>query len=227
MTLSTCIRTISAAVALSIVMLSPNDADAQLTVQQPIFQSIGVQTSVVVPDRGGVILGGISRTGISRSSYGFGPFRGSSVGRFTQHSSLSAHPYVMDLREMDRQILEMAGSSAGTSALRHSGIVFTEFDRAAPAFRAATPARRYFGTSHDLSVSEIRPSQGATTPPEPSAPRRSRALNPDRAWQLGQEAEREGNMIVAKLHYQTAAHSGSVEARERLAELNGSPVAVK
>ena len=47
----------------------------------------------------------------------------------------------------------------------------------------------------------------------------------DRA--VDQEAEQDGKMIVAKLHYQTAAQYGSVEARQRLIELGEKPVALQ
>ena len=52
----------------------------QLSVQQPVIQSTGGNFAVSVPDRGGILLGSISRAGVSRKSYGFPFLRGSSVG---------------------------------------------------------------------------------------------------------------------------------------------------
>jgi hypothetical protein len=220
------------------------------TIQLPVVHSIGGQVNVMVPDRGGIFLGGIGRAGSSRSSYGFGPFRGSSVGRYTEHIGISSHVYIMDLQAMDRQILDMANSCSCDNSYSRSGIAFTDFNRSGPAFQAVTPARRYFGLSNGglnngglnnsgriissfysstISTNSIAAPLPArtTSSRETPKPRRSRALDPDHAWQLGQEAEQDGKMIVAKLHYQTAAQYGSVEARQRLIELGEKPVALQ
>ena len=219
---------------------NPRDAEAQFTVQQPVVHSIGGQFGVMVPDRGGIFLGGIGRAGSSRSSYGFGPFRGSSYGSYTEHIGISSHVFIMDLNAMDRQILDMADSGSCDSSFRHSGIAFTEFQRSGPAFRVETPARRYFGLRDNGRISSgFRAPISPVAPPPPqtsttsgssgssSTKRRSRALDPDHSWDLGQEAEEDGNMIVAKLHYQAAAQYGSQQARQRLVELGEKPVAAK
>lgn len=88
-----------------LVAIATDSVCAQrLTVQQPVVSRFGVQTTVSVPDRGSVLLGSVSRAGVSR--YSTGPFRsGSSVGRFTQHSRASVSVYIHDFEELERQLL--------------------------------------------------------------------------------------------------------------------------
>jgi hypothetical protein len=85
----------------------------QLTVQQPVIQSIGGNFAVSVPDRGGILLGSISRAGESRKSYGLPFTRGSSVGRFSQRSSLSSH--VVDSRSTRDGSDDSGGGQDGSS----------------------------------------------------------------------------------------------------------------
>lgn len=88
----------------------------QITVQQPVIQHFGVGTTVVVPDGGRVSLGSVGRGADSRSRYGFGPLRGSSAGRRTSQSGMSASATILDMRELDTAILNQAAS--GTSGER-------------------------------------------------------------------------------------------------------------
>lgn len=75
-----------------------------VTVQQPIVGVTTVRTSVAVPDRGRVFLGGVSSAQSSRSRFGFGQ-PGSSIGLSRSSNSLSAGVTIIDLREMDEAIL--------------------------------------------------------------------------------------------------------------------------
>lgn len=91
--------------SLLVLWLAPS-AESQVSVQLPRQSVFSVGTTVSVPDRGGVFLGGVSRAASSRSSYGIGPLRsGSSVGFERSHSGASAHVYIHDLDEMDRMLL--------------------------------------------------------------------------------------------------------------------------
>lgn len=79
-----------------------------VAVQQPVVRQFGVNTSVSVPDRGGMMLGGIDRAASARSSYG-PAWRGSSLGVERSSSSVSAHVFIHDLRDMDEALLREAG----------------------------------------------------------------------------------------------------------------------
>lgn len=230
-----------------------SESFGQLTVQQPVIQSTGGNFAVSVPDRGGILLGSISRAGESRKSYGLPFTRGSSVGRFSQHSSLSSHVWIHDLREMDQMILDMAetdprGQKATTSAAaRRAGLAWSDFQPRRGAFvenrwattRSVTersPSRFVVGTLNDRSrtrstVSDRKPTTATVTPaaasPAAETPRRSRALDPAHSYRLGVEAEESGKLPLAKLHYLAAAQYGSTEGARRLRELEIQPVAAK
>lgn len=79
-----------------------------VAVQQPVVRQFGLGTSVSVPDRGGVMLGGVDRAASGRSSYG-PAWRGSSIGVERSSSSVSAHVFIHDLRAMDEALLREAG----------------------------------------------------------------------------------------------------------------------
>lgn len=219
-----------------------SDAFGQLTVQQPVMQSIGGQFAVSIPDRGGIILGSVSRAGESRASYGFPFTRGSSVGRFTQRSSLSSHVWIHDLREMDRLILQMAESGVQDTStspqMRRLGLAWTEFqprrgvsisDRRPASFQVV-PNARYLvlapaGRSSMRTRSAVYDRERApATPPKKSTSSRSRVFDPARSLRLGVEAEKSGNLTIAKLHYGAAARLGSAEATLRLRKLDSRPV---
>ena len=85
-------------------------AAQQVTVQQPAVQTFGVGTSVSVPDRGRMYLGGVSSGRSARSTYG--PLRsGTSLGSEYSGSSMSVGVYIHDLRAMDEALLALGGGA--------------------------------------------------------------------------------------------------------------------
>jgi len=91
---------------------------AQQAVQQPVLGVTSVNTSVLVPDRGSIYLGGVSSAQSGRSQYG--PLRsGTSMGLMRQSTSISTSVYIIDLNEMDRALLN---SRPVTSENLQSGI---------------------------------------------------------------------------------------------------------
>lgn len=223
-----------------------SESSGQLTVQQPVLQSTGGNFTVSVPDRGGILLGSISRAGESRKSYGLPFSRGSSVGRFSQHTSMSSHVWIHDLREMDRMILDMAEldpqgqRAATTGAARRAGLAWSNYqprrgvsiqDRrpssllASQRFRSNSVGSSTVGRSGNTGGG-IR-SKAPTEKDAPAKARRSRALDPAHSYRLGVEAEESGKVSLAKLHYLAAAQYGSIEGARRLRELATQPVASK
>lgn len=79
----------------------PDLAAAQsLLLQAPVFSQFSVRTSVSVPDRGGILLGGVGRAADGTKSFGFTP-NGSSRGRSVSNTSASSHVYIIDFNELD------------------------------------------------------------------------------------------------------------------------------
>jgi len=234
-------------IAGGLILATDSEVFGQLSIQQPVIQSTGGHFAVSVPDRGGLLLGSVGRAGESRKSFGFPFTRGSSVGRFTQHSSMSAHVWIHDLREMDRQVLEMAesdpeGQRALTSAsARRAGLAWNEFQpRRGVAFEDRRPSSLNAAKKYRSGLTSTVRSRGALQSPgngferktgfkstrftAPQA-RRSKALDPVHSYRLGVEAEESGKLRLAKLHYEVAAQYGSELAALRLRELTSQSIA--
>lgn len=96
--------------ALVCLLLNTSSLQAQITVQQPVIRATGVGTTVSVPDRGRVFLGGVSSAESFRQSYG--PFpSGASRGYGLSGGAMSASVYVIDLQAMDEAILNSVPDS--------------------------------------------------------------------------------------------------------------------
>jgi len=215
-------------------VLAASSASAQ-TVQLPVIEQIGVRTSVMVPDRGGVYLGGVKRL---REGAGFStPFGlGSSIGREVSNVGMSAHVYISDLHEMDDLILNSPdhGYSDGVRFVDHGpyGGRFSDFSmRRSPSFvqsvgRVSRRPVSGYPTLLSSRTSGLASRSQAKTAPKAPKPETKSSLNANRSMRLGRKAEEDGKEELAILHYRTAAQLGSVAARERLAFL-GDTVKVK
>jgi hypothetical protein len=201
-----CRRTLSA-----VILLASAPAFGQaLTVQEPVFESLGVGTTVNVPAGGSISVGGVGRAAAARSSYGPLRSRGP-YARGTSASSVSAGVFVHDLDTMDAEILAAASGSLPRP-------VFTKgrYDDAT----SYAMSRRWGGKAAS-SVAAAR--TGATGVAQvhggltPAA--RPAGFDVDRLLALGKEAERRGTSGVAAIHYRLAAKEGSQEAARRLAAL--------
>ena len=111
---------------------------AQITVQQPVVRTTGVATTVSVPDRGSILLGGVSSAESSRSS--FGPLRmGTSRGYGLSGGSISASVYIIDLQAMDEAILNSVPDSSAPFVIRPRSV---GADRDAAPRTEAPPAEK-------------------------------------------------------------------------------------
>lgn len=128
----------------------------------------------------------------------FGPFRpGTSTGLDREHSSMSVGVFIHDFEAMDQYLL-----SQGTSQ---------------PAPQLTGGARHAWEQlqAHHGPVS-------AKSLPDPTT-----ATKSEKYWQLGQKAEREGKLSVAKLHYKVASRHGSKAAQNRLEEWDATSTATQ
>ncbi len=74
----------------------------RITLQAPIIAQFSVRTTVVAPDRGGALLGSVSRAASGYKTLGPGPLpRGRSIGRTIEHRSVRSHVYIHDFQAMD------------------------------------------------------------------------------------------------------------------------------
>jgi hypothetical protein len=109
----TCCRILLVALALSIpACTSQAQVIQQQTVQLPTFHYFGVSTTVVVPDRGSIPLGGVSYGGSTRTRFDrVGPNYG--YGQFSETLGLSMSATIIDHDEMDRALLAEAARRRG------------------------------------------------------------------------------------------------------------------
>lgn len=86
------------------VALAGKSTLAQQVIQQPVVGTSAVNTTVSVPDRGTMSLGGVSSSQMGRSQYG--PIRSGTVtGYAAQHSATTASVYIHDFQAMDEALL--------------------------------------------------------------------------------------------------------------------------
>ncbi len=115
---------------LSVVLLPAVAVQAQnVIVQQPVVQQFGVNTAVSVPDRGSMVLGGVSSAVDSRTSFGFGPWRGSAIGTARSGSSVEARVWIHDFETMDQLLLSQPTGQGSLSDLTPSQRALVEHHR--------------------------------------------------------------------------------------------------
>ena len=120
------------------ILGSSSILQAQITIQQPVVRTTGVATTVSVPDRGSILLGGVNSAESSRSSYG--PLRtGTSRGYGLSGSSISANVYIIDLQAMDEAILNSVPDTSVPLVIRPRSMAA---DRDAAPRAEAPPAEK-------------------------------------------------------------------------------------
>ncbi len=183
---------------------------AQVTVQLPTFRVTGVSTTVVVPDRGGVFLGGVTNSSLGKSSFG-SPLGGHlpglqrnlgnrSFGRSTTTSNFWVGATIIDHSEIDRALLAEADQRR---KLRHA------------------PARQELAVhAHDNEPFVARPL--VIPQPGPAGESQRATIYLARA----ERAEANGQPQVAKIFYQRIAKHGNAAqkqvAKERMASIDAA-----
>ncbi len=125
------------------VSLAGSLCGQDITVQQPIVGVTSVDTSVAVPDRGRVFLGGVSSAQSSRARYGFYQ-PGSSIGQSRSSNSMSVGVTIIDLRAMDEAILNSVPDRPQSTSpvARHAAAI-----ECSSANRSQEPAREIESTA--------------------------------------------------------------------------------
>src|SRR5437762_7954457 len=155
------------------------------TVQLPTFSSFNVTTTVSVPDRGGIYIGGLDRGVDSTVSRSAGPIRNRSSSSSRTASGLSVHATIIDPAEMDAAVLAAAATKRGA------------------------PADSAFAKADSLSRAVGR-GDGASAPPDSVVAIRERAASAAELetqelagyFAKGRQAEAENKPAVAKIFYQ-------------------------
>lgn len=194
----------------------------QITVQQPVVSTFSVNTTVSVPDRGSVLLGGVSRAGDFHSSHGPLGLAGRSRSSFREHSNVSAHVWIHDFEAMDRYLLNQPSEFSPSAAPTLNG-------RADAAYRALL-SRRTSGAGQ-RQTPDVPPPAGTAARPTPVSAGgplsdKSAGGRADLYLQLAEQATARGKPGVAKIHLRLAARHGSKVAEHRLAKLERADDAI-
>jgi hypothetical protein len=186
------------------------------TVQLPSFSIFSVNTTVSVPDRGGMYLGGDRRARDGSTTRGFGPLANRGIGSDRAASGVTVHVAIHDLDELDKAVLADAAAKRGPI---DPDLAKAELIRRGVAKGASGSA----GASQPAdSVAAIRAQNAAAA--------EARASEAAELLAKAEAAEAEGKASVAKIYYQmvTRRNAGPLKqlAESRLAKLNGKSGAV-
>ena len=111
------VRTLTIVSVLTLLIATASTALAQnapaSAVQLPTFGYNTVNTTVSVPDRGGVYMGGIKRSFSGRTESGAPllPFKNRSIGNQSSATSFSVHTYIHDFEAMDEDALSQGAAA--------------------------------------------------------------------------------------------------------------------
>lgn len=209
---------------------TPSFASAQ-AVQLPTFRFSTVQTTVSVPDRGAMHLGGVGRASTASHSRGVpllgkapGVGRNRGIARSTSGSSISVHATIIDHAELDRQVLAEAARrrrAGGSRMVNRSGQRRAEF-----------LSRNVGRSAAGLSTPESR-SIVEKTPGIEELRRRSEAAQTKRELQAvafyhkGRAALANEKRGAARVYFNMAARRASgelkLEVEDALADLSDMP----
>lgn len=196
------------------VVFVPTVAQAQFfsTVMLPSQSQFGVNTTVSVPDSGGVLLGSVNRSANGYVSRGFGPFTNRAFGRSLGASTVSAHVYVIDLGEMDRRMQEEAAAMREFSYHQYV-MAYPKVAHAAKITNAgrneatATPEAKRVASGMSLAA------QRKLANDEDAALLAAARAEAEALLTKAAEAEKAGKPLSAKAAYLAAAKKGEGETR--------------
>jgi hypothetical protein len=189
------------------------------TVQLPTFSFYSVGTTVSVPDRGSVLMGGINRASSGRNEFGapLSPFRNSAIGSERSASNMRMHVWIHDFEAMDQLLLSQpAGATAALGALPMDQPDDNPFVR-----MVVESQEPEAGSSWELSsradAQEVPPLSVAAERQRRVRQQETRAAEADDFFARGQQAEAEGKQNVAKIYYQMAARRATGELKTQVA----------
>lgn len=194
--------------------LSVTPLQAQV-VQLPTYRTFGIGSSVLVPDQGAAMLGGVERARSGQQTTGWP--RPASRRQFSQRGSsgVEVRATVLDLSEMDAAVLAQAAAERGAPS-----VVSARAQRIAQGISRSDPVGRT--STSALAAAARRQTQQQRAADEAAA----RAL-----IARGDACRDKGQWSTARVFYRTAGRESQDAVRElaraRLAELNARTAAAR
>ena len=197
-------------------------------IQLPTFHTFSIATTVSIPDRGSMSLGGVDRASFGRAGAGvpgLGGIPGAGrlfgnrgIGAGVQSAGASATATIMDLQELDQSVQAQATSKdspepTNPAVARKAAFLTQHIARTDKSLLAGKP------TAAATRVDNLRQPPAAPRDPESEA---------REAYQLAQRAEAQGQLATARVNYKRAAvlSQGRLRA-EALAKLAAISAPVK
>jgi hypothetical protein len=187
----------------------------------PSFSFFSVNTTVSVPDRGGMYLGGVNRARDGNWTRGFGPLANRAIGGDRMAGGASVHATIIDHEELDRATLAAAAAKRGPADpdAAKADALASHVGRADESI-AATSGR-------ELAL----PDSVAAIKARNAAAAEERSVEAAKFFAQAQQAEADGKPAIAKIYYHMVARrdGGSLkqQAEERLAALAKAKPAAK
>ncbi len=194
--------TISAGLLAALLMERP-DASGQV-LQLPTFQYFATDSSALVPDRGGAMLGGVGRS--SSGSNQFGPpfvSPNRSYGGQSSTGGMSVTAQIHDMSAMDESVLRGPSAKArpGNMILRDAPRIAENADIA--------PS----GDAPRGSVAELAARNAA----QQAAQARAEQVEAQKLFDRGLKAETDGKAGLAKVYFQMASRRATGELKQQIA----------
>ena len=175
-----------------LLLVSAVSARAQ-TVQLPSFSSFGVDTTVVVPDRGAASLGGNTRIATGANDVNGIP-RQRAIGLNRQTGGQQVMAQIHDPREADAALLNQAGGARAAGK-----------DRAVPLAASVPRAGANPALSSVVELERRRAESRSAAEREAHA-----------AFEKGRQAQAAGKNSVAAVYYRTAAKQADPKLRKTI-----------
>ncbi|HUT92339.1 MAG TPA: hypothetical protein VMY37_22785 [Thermoguttaceae bacterium] len=190
------------------------------TVQLPTYSYFTTSTTVSVPDRGSVYLGGVKRAATGRNEFGTPllPFRNRSIGTERSASGVSVSVYIHDFEAMDEYLLSQPIARGSQPAVTRRLGPPIAGSQPRPALPASTgdvwPARLDAATQGSAgpmakSLAELRA--------EHEREQQARQGEAAKWLQRGRQAESAGKANVARVYYQMAARRATGPLKDQVA----------
>jgi hypothetical protein len=180
--------------SLLVVALGTSSAAGQTTVQLPSVHVFATDSSVLVPDQGTVVLGGVNSAASGRSQFGGLP-NNRSLGTQRSASGVTVSAKIHDMEAYDRALLAEAAN-------RRQAVTTGSLATTAPR-SASGPS----GDAPRASVAEIEAARQA----EPVDPAREAQAY----FAKAEQARVEGKPRLARVYYQMASRRASGPLKQR------------
>ena len=189
------------------------------TLQLPTFSFATVTTTVLVPDQGSALLGGINRASDGRNEFGipgltFPGLQNRSIGRNVSGSNMSVTATIHDLDEMDQALLGSPSDLASIYPRGSHSISDVPMPWAPPGPRL-DPVN-LAGNWRQEAAPALPVSKVAVEVADRESQRATRSSEAEDYFARGQQAEADGKPSVAKIFYQMAARRASGALKQQV-----------